>query len=167
MEAAEDEHEFEMGQDRCDAFSAEYLLFQEIVDARPEGRDAIRTALTSIPAGPVRRAAAALLTRRRRQIHAAATERITKGNDYHEYGVVTPSVLLAWHPDQTVVEAHQEAMDSNSIHDFEARPQAVILIDTTSTRRLLAGLRRVRRTIRALARAECLIAAMLAAGSEA
>lgn len=167
MEAAEDEHDFEMGQDRCNAFSDEYLLFQKIVEARPGSREAVLAALTSIPAGPPRRAAAALLTRRRRQFHAAATNRITEGDEYHEYGVVTPSVLLAWHPDQTVVEAHQEAMDHNNIHDFDARPQAVILIDSSSPRRLLAGLRRVRRAIRAMARAECLIAAMLAATRDA
>lgn len=128
------------------------------LDARPATRAALRT----LPEGQVRRAAAALLSPRRGAPRASRAEEklLEEIQRAEDYGWPTSAVLLCAEVHDAVQHTYDEWMEQTMNSGMSSAYHRAVLIDTSSTLRLRASLRRLARVLRALAHAERLVYAL-------
>lgn len=127
-------------------------------------RDTTRTALTdalkTLPAGPIRRSVAALLTTKRQPRSlwpSRALERMKSTED----GYPTAAVLITRSFDDPVRHAYDEVQESTMNSGYSSPEHGVILLDTRSPARLALSLRQLQRVLRTLAWGEHLVHAIL------
>lgn len=134
-----------------DAVRRSYRTFR----TRAELCDALR----SLPAGPVRRSAAALLSEARTPRgtwHGRAWQRMRSG----EEGYPTAAVLLTRHADDAVRHGYDEMQESSMNSGFSAPAHGLVLVDTRTPARLDASLRQLHRVLRTLSWGERLVYAI-------
>lgn len=116
-------------------------------------------ALRALPAGPVRRSAAALLSEARaprRAWRGRAWQRMQSG----EEGYPTAAVLLTRHADDAVRHGYDEMQESRMNSGFSSPVHGLVLVDTRTPARLDASLRQLHRVLRTLSWGERLVYAI-------
>ena len=119
----------------------------------------LREALRALPAGEVRRSAAALLSEARaphRLWPCRAWDRIRSG----EEGYPTAAVLVTKNADDAVRHAYDEMQESSMNSGYSSPAHAVLLVDTRTPARLAASLRQLHRVLRTLSWGERLVHAV-------
>lgn len=121
-------------------------------------RAGLREALRTLPEGPVRRSAAALLTDSREARAHWPSATLERGR----FGTAHPTaaVLLTKEPNDVVRHAYDEVQDDVANGGYLAPPHAVVLLDTRSPARLAASAREVQRVLRTLSWGERLVHAI-------
>ncbi|MDB4952236.1 MAG: hypothetical protein JWM27_4885 [Gemmatimonadetes bacterium] len=154
----DDEEERRLTLERVQEFQAAQEFVRDL-SADLRGRAALLEGLRALPAGPVRRSAAGLLSTRRRARplrRAAALDRIRSSED----GYDSAAVLLTQDADDAVRHAYDEMQEQSMNSGFGPPPHAVHLVDTRSPARLAASLRHLRRVLRTLALGQHLVRAI-------
>lgn len=153
----EDREDRDLAHEQLSTFMIAKDEINEIARLAPRTPDAVRSGLQSLPAGPVRRAAAALLSRRRPTFTGHALDHVASAS---ETGRASAAVLLTWRANDGVVDAYHEQHDDAMNTGMWFPPHSVLLLDTSTPPRLAAGLRNLRRMLRTMAHAEHLTRAM-------
>lgn len=123
-------------------------------------RAELSEALTALPAGRVRRSAAALISESRRPRclwPSRARERIKTGEEGYE----TAAVLLTRSANDAVRHGYDEMQEQSMNSGYSSPEHGVLLLDTSTPARLAATLRQLHRVLRTLAWGEHLVHAVL------
>lgn len=126
---------------------------------RPRTRAELAGALGALPPGPVRRAAAALLSGARaprRLWPSRAWERMRSS----EEGYPTAAVLVTRDANDAVRHAYDEMQETSVNTGYVSPAHGVVLVDTRTPPRLAASLRQLQRVLRTLAWGERLVYAI-------
>ncbi|HET6229662.1 MAG TPA: hypothetical protein VFE05_06230 [Longimicrobiaceae bacterium] len=160
IESVEDDEEEErrLSLERVQEFQAAQEFVRGL-SADLRERAALLDGLRALPAGPVRRSAAGLLSTRRQPCALrpdAVLDRIRSTED----GYDTAALLLTRDADDAVRHAYDEMQEHSMNSGFGPPPHAVHLVDTRSPVRLAASLRHLRRVLRTLALGQHLVRAV-------
>lgn len=120
----------------------------------------LSAALKALPAGRIRRSAAALLSEARRPRPlwpSRAWQRMKTGEEGYE----TAAVLLTRTGDDAVRHAYDEMQEQSMNAGYSSPEHGVLLLDTSSPTRLAATLRQLQRLLRTLAWGEHLVHGIL------
>ena len=126
---------------------------------RPRTRAELAEALRALPGGPVRRAAAALLSEARaprRLWPSRAWDRMRGG----EEGYPTAAVLVTRNANDAVHHAYDEMQETSMNSGYASPAHGVLLVDTRTPARLAASLRQLHRVLRTLSWGERLVYAV-------
>lgn len=156
--ADEDEEQRKFEKDRIREFAASQGAVRESylpLGTRAEVADALR----AVPAGPARKAAAALLSEARaprRLWPSRAWERMRGG----EEGYPTAAVLVTRDANDAVRHAYDEMQETTMNSGYASPAHGVLLVDTRTPARLAASLRQLHRVLRTLSWGERLVYAV-------
>jgi hypothetical protein len=120
----------------------------------PVGAD-LRTALKSLPSGPIRRSAAALLSQARTARALFPDPSLQRMQATQGYP--SAAVLLTKGPDDAVRHAYDEVQENAMNSGESTGPHAVVLLDTSCQDRLAADVQQLHRVLRTLAWGERLV----------
>lgn len=163
MDLFSDDQEDEEDRKFEEARIRDFATTQEYVRAayrRDTSRAGLSEALKTLPPGPVRRSAAALLSDKR-QPRSLWPSRAWDRMKSTEDGYPTAAVLITRSASDAVRHAYDELQEHTMNSGYSSPEHGVILLDTRTPARLASSLRQLRRVLRTLAWGEHLVHAIL------